>query len=77
MASKKRVRLNQVIHQQPFNLLPAPQCAHDVMTLLKCSGDGTPASTKMVAHLTEMGTLFPNELLGAFRALLRRQNGDN
>ena len=47
------------------------------MTLLKYSGDGTPASTKMVAHLTEMGALYPDELLGAFRALLRRQIRDN
>ena len=77
MASKKRVRLTQVINQQPFNLLPSPQCAHDVMVLLKYSADGTPASTKMVAHLTEMGTLYPNELLGAFQAMLRRQIRDN
>ncbi|HTX66302.1 MAG TPA: hypothetical protein VMD31_11065 [Opitutaceae bacterium] len=47
------------------------------MVLVKCSADDTPASTKMVAHLTEMGDLFPDELLGAFQAMMRRQIKDN
>lgn len=77
MASKKRVRQVQVINCQPLKLLPAPQCARDVMVLLKYSAAIAPANTKMVSHLTEMGAMYPNELLGAFRALLRRQNGEN
>jgi hypothetical protein len=45
--------------------------------LLKLAAEVTPANTEIVAHLTEMGMLFPDELLGAFRAFLKRQISDN
>jgi len=77
MASKKRPRVVQVSSQQLVNLLPAPQCARDVMVLLKYSAEVAPANTKMASHLTQMGALYPNELLGAFKAFLKRQIGDN
>jgi len=77
MASKKRSRVMQLSSQQALNLLPAPQCARDVMVLLKYSAVVAPANSKMVTHLTQMGALYPNELLGAFKAFLKRQIGDN
>jgi hypothetical protein len=77
MASKKRPPIAQPTVQQSFNLLPAPQCAKDVIGLLKLSAEVAPAKSKMVTHLTEMGTLYPRELLDAFQAFLQRQVGDN
>lgn len=77
MASKKRSQIAQVNGKHRLNALPAPQCARDVLVLLKFSGEVAPANAKMATHLTEMGTLFPDELLGAFRAFLKRQVSDN
>lgn len=77
MASKKRSRVAQDNGKQPLRILPAPQCARDVLVLLKFSADVAPANAKMATHLTEMGTLFPDELLGAFKAFLKRQVSDN
>jgi hypothetical protein len=77
MASKKRSQLAQVNCKQVLKILPAPQCARDVLVLLKFSAEVAPANAKMATHLTEMGTLFPEELLGAFRAFLKRQVSDN
>jgi hypothetical protein len=77
MASKKRSRLTQVSNLPPLNILPAPQCAHDVMVLLKYSAAVAPENSEVATHLKEMGELFPTELLGAFKAFLKRQIGDN
>jgi hypothetical protein len=35
------------------------------------------ADSKMVAHLTEMSALFPQEMLDAYRACRARQASDN
>lgn len=35
------------------------------------------ANPKIVTHLTEMGALFPKELVGAYKAFRKRQAGDN
>jgi hypothetical protein len=35
------------------------------------------ADSKMVAHLTEMSALFPQEMLDAYRAFRARQASDN
>jgi hypothetical protein len=35
------------------------------------------ANTELVAHLTEMSALFPQETLDAYRAFRARQTSDN
>jgi hypothetical protein len=77
MASRKRCLQSQHNDHQMFRLLRVPQSSKDVLVLLKLAAEVSPANTEIVAHLTEMGMLFPDELLGAFRAFLKRQISDN
>lgn len=77
MASRKRCLQSQHYDNQVFKLLRSPQSSKDVLVLLKLAAEVAPANSEMAAHLTEMGTLFPDELLGAFRAFLKRQISDN
>jgi hypothetical protein len=48
-----------------------------VLKLLKFAAHLGLANAKIVSHLTEMGVLFPRELVGAFRAFQERQACDN
>ncbi len=77
MASRKRCLQSQPYDNQVFKLLCTPQSSQDVLVLLKLAAEVAPGNTEIVAHLTEMGTLFPDELLGAFRAFVKRQISDN
>lgn len=77
MASKKQFRLARLSAPPADNLIPAPQSSEEVLSLLKYAGDVAPDNQEVADHLAEMGALFPSELLGAFRAFLRRQTGSN
>ena len=77
MASKNRCRLVQGAAKPAFKLMPAPRSPQDVVKLLKSAARLGLANAKIVSHLTRMGTLFPKELLGAFKAFQERQACDN
>ena len=77
MPSKKRCRLADFTAKPAIGLAPAPESSEDVLLLLKFAAETSPANAEMLAHLTQMGTLFPRELLGAFKAFRKRQAGDN
>jgi hypothetical protein len=77
MASKNRCRLVQPDAKPALKLMPAPRSSQDVVMLLKMAAHLGLANAKIVAHLTEMGALFPKELLGAFKAFQERQACDN
>ena len=77
MASKKRCQLAQSGARPALQLMPQPSSSMDVVRCLQDAACLGLADPKIVAHLTEMGTLFPNELVGAYRAFLRRQVSDN
>ena len=77
MASRKRCLRSQQADNQTLKLLPAPQSPQDVLLLLKLAAQTAPAKPGIAAHLAEVGALFPDELMGAFRAFLKRQISDN
>ena len=77
MATKNRCRLVQPAAKPALELLPAPRSSQDVLKLLKFAAHLGLANAKIVSHLTEMGVLFPRELVGAFRAFQERQACDN
>ena len=77
MPSKKRCRVARFSAKPALGLTPAPQSFQDVLVLLKCAAEAAPAKTEIFTHLTEMGTLFPQEMLGAFKAFMKKQIGDN
>jgi len=77
MASKKRCRLARFSAKPALGLTPAPQSSQDVLVLLKFAAEASPANAAMLTHLTKMGALFPHELLGAFKAFMKKQTGDN
>ena len=57
--------------------MPAPRSSQDVVKLLQFAAHQGLANAQIVAHLTEMGALFPKELLEAFKAYQERQVCDN
>ncbi len=77
MTSKTRCRVGKIQPENGLSLLPAPRSSEDVLSLVRYASELAPTDGKMAAHLAEMGNLFPNELLGAFRAFLRKQIGRN
>jgi hypothetical protein len=77
MASKKRCRLVQRNAKPTLELMPAPQSAQDVVTFLRFAACLGLANSQLVGHLTEMGALFPEQLLGAYKAFRERQACDN
>ena len=57
--------------------MPPPSSPIEVVKYLQhaaCMGFADP---KLVTHLTEVGALFPKELVGAFRAFRKTQTSDN
>jgi hypothetical protein len=77
MASKKQCRLAQNRVRPALQFIPPPESPIEVVKFLQhaaCMGFADP---KLVAHLTEMGALFPKELAGAFRAFRKMQTSDN
>ncbi len=77
MATKNRCRLVQSPAKLALKLMPAPRSSQDVVKLLTFAAHQGLANAQIVAHLTEMGALFPKELLGAFKAYQERQACDN
>ena len=77
MITKNRCRLVQTTAKPALKLMPAPRSSQDVVKLLKFAAYQGLANAEIVAHLTEMGSLFPKELLGAFKAYQERQVCDN
>lgn len=77
MASKKQCRLVQDGAKPALDIMQSPRCPQDVVMFLQYAACLGLANTTMVAHLTEMGALFPKELLGAYRAFRERQACDN
>ncbi len=60
-----------------MELLPSPQSPGEVVTLLRFAAHHGLAKHGMVSHLEKMAALFPNEMLGAFRALRARRACNN
>ena len=77
MATKNRCRLVPSPAKPSLRLTPVPRSSQDVVMLLKFAAHQGLANAQIVAHLTEMGALFPKELLGAFKAYQERQACDN
>ncbi len=77
MAHKKRGRFAPHGAKSALELLRAPQSSGEVVTLLRFAAHQGMANGGIVAHLEEMAALFPNEMLGAFRALRARRACDN
>jgi hypothetical protein len=57
--------------------MPAPRSSKDVVILLEYAAHLGLADTELVAHLAEMGTLYPREMLGAYRICREKQAGGN
>ena len=77
MAIKNQCRLAPSTAKPALKLVPAPRTSQDVVKLLTFAAHQGMANAKIVAHLTEMGALFPKELLGAFKAYQERRACDN
>ena len=77
MASKKQCPLVQEAAKPALELMPAPRSARDVAMLLQYAACLGLANTELVAHLTEMSTLFPQETMDAYSAFRARQTRDN
>lgn len=60
-----------------LQLLPQPRSSGDVVRYFQFAACLGFANPKIVTHLTEMGALFPKELVGAYKAFRKRQAGDN
>jgi hypothetical protein len=77
MASKKQCPLVQDGAKPALELLPAPRCARDVAMFLHYAACLGLANTELVAHLTEMSALFPQETMDAYKAFRARQASYN
>ena len=77
MASKRRCRPAQDRARPALQLMAQPGSSQDVVRYLQFAACLGFANPKIVTHLTEMGALFPKELVGAYKAFRRRQAGDN
>jgi hypothetical protein len=77
MPSKKRCRLARLSAKPALGLTPAPESSEDVLVLLKFAAQASPGKAGIFSHLSQMGALFPQEMLGAFRAFQKKQTGDN
>lgn len=77
MASRKQCPPLQHTAKPALDLMPSPNSSRDVVMFLQYAACLGFADLKLVAHLTEMGALFPQEMLGAYRAYRDRQASDN
>jgi hypothetical protein len=77
MATKKRCRLAQDGARPALQIIPQPGSSRDVLRYFQIAACLGIANPKIVTHLTEMGALFPKELVGAYKAFRRMQADDN
>ena len=77
MAAKRQCPLANDMPTPPMEFLPRPRSARDVVVFLQYAAALGLANSKMVAHLSEMGTLFPEEMLDAYQAVRAKQVSDN
>lgn len=77
MASKKQCPDVQDRAKPGLELMPLPRSSRDLAMYLQYAACLGFADTKMVAHLTEMSELFPQEMLEAYRAFRARRASDN
>jgi hypothetical protein len=77
MAQKKRGRLAPHGARPALELLRPPQSSGEVVTLLRFAAHEGLAPGGIVTHLEEMAALFPDEMLGAYRALCARRACNN
>jgi hypothetical protein len=77
MTSKKPCRLAQINATPKMELLPAPQSAQEVVAVLRFAACFGLANPQLVGHLEEMSALFPEQLVGAYKAFRERQACDN
>ena len=77
MAQKKQGRLAPQSAKSALELMPSPQSTGEVVTLLQFAAHQGWANSGIVSHLEEMAVLYPDEMLGAFRALRARRACNN
>lgn len=77
MASKKQSPALQESAKPALAPVPSPRSSQDVVLLLQYAAAKGLANTKLVAHLAEMGALYPAETLDAYRTFHARQAGSN
>jgi hypothetical protein len=77
MASKKQCSALQESAKPALAPVPSPRSSQDVGLLLQYAAAKGLANTKLVAHLSEMGALYPTEMLDAYRAFQSKQAGSN
>ncbi len=77
MPQKKRGRLPPHGARPALEFMRPPRSSGEVIKLLRLAADRGVADGGIVAHLEEMAVLFPQELLGAFRALRARRACNN
>jgi hypothetical protein len=77
MAHKKSCRLAQANAKPPLDLVPAPRSAEDVVALLRLAAHLGMANADLVSHLVDVGAMFPEELMAAYRAFQERRACDN
>ena len=77
MAIKNQCRLAPSTAKPALKLVPAPRYVPRRGQATRFAAHQGMANAKIVAHLTEMGALFPKELLGAFKAYQERRACDN
>lgn len=77
MTSKRQCRLLQCNATPALELMPAPRSAQEVVAFLRFAACLGLANAQLVGHLAEMGALFPEQLLGAYKAFRERQACDN
>jgi hypothetical protein len=77
MAHKKRGRFAPHSAKPALEFMPSPRTSGEVITLLHFAVHQGLANSGIVAHLEEMAALFPDEMLGAFRALQARRACNN
>lgn len=59
-----------------MELMPLPQSSAEVLVLLRRAACLGLVNTGIVTHLSEMGAIYPKELL-AYRAFCKRRTCDN
>jgi hypothetical protein len=77
MASKKQCPVVQDSAKSVLELVPLPRSSRNLAMFFQYAACMGLADSKMVAHLTEMSALFPQEMLDAYRAFRARQASDN
>jgi len=60
-----------------MDLMPSPRSARDVVSVLQAAAALGLANPRVVAHLAEMSSLFPQETLAAYRVFRAQQASDN